>query len=401
MQLTKTIFFIALVLLSACQNDPKTNTNASTTALTPASATTAANRPEVLLYAVNVNNLQLRDQPTSTGSKVITKFAAGSFVTGIGEKSAQQEEIELRGIPYKDYFYKVTSTSPEQHTGWLFGAALTTVYAGSKQESPDLGKLTQLNNFLVSLNAKDLKSGKKAWDFVTTNFADTKGALADASYILLSNFLTKMEVDGEFYTLTEKNIQWKQADFEAIYKDKFEMNTYPLTKTLMENGFRLETGEGMVFPIADWQKLYDFFGARVSKVMKSYLDQNLQEQKDVLSSDGGLMVPVAQLADRAAFWEKFNKENPYFPMSESARITEEWMRATVICGLDNTPSRDYETGKVSEEFKQVWLMVQQKYPGTKLAAKTKEISDLYAANNWQHNEAIENWITKFQETNAY
>ena len=124
MQLTKTIFYIALVSLSACQNDPKTNNNATTQA--PASATTAANRPEVLLYAVNVNNLQLRDQPTSTGSKVITKFAAGSFVTGIGEKSAQQEEIELRGIPYKDYFYKVTSTSPEQYTGWLFGAALTT-----------------------------------------------------------------------------------------------------------------------------------------------------------------------------------------------------------------------------------------------------------------------------------
>jgi hypothetical protein len=88
-------------------------------------------------------------------------------------------------------------------------------------------------------------------------------------------------------------------------------------------------------------------------------------------------------------------------MSENTRITEEWMRATVICGLNNTPTNDYETGKISEEFKQAWLMILQKYPNTKLAAKVKEISDLYAANNWKHNETIENWVTKFQETNAY
>ncbi|MEY3239766.1 MAG: hypothetical protein RIR11_1204 [Bacteroidota bacterium] len=401
MQLTKTVLFIALLSFLACKNDPKTNSNAPNSATTPPSAGSVANQPEVLLYSVNVNNLQLRDQPTSIGSQVITKLVEGSFVTGLGEKSAKQEELELRGIPYKDFFYKVTSSSPEQYTGWLFGAALTTVYAGSKQDSPDLGKLAQLNNYLVTLNAKDLKSGKKAWDFVTANFADTKDALADASYILLSNFLTKMEVEGAFYTLTEKSIQWKPADMEAIYAGKFEMNTYPLTKTLKENGFRLETAEGMVFPIADWQKLYDFFGSRVSKVMKSYLDQNVQEQKDGYASDGGLIISVAQLAERAAFWEQFNKENPYFPMSENTRITEEWMRATVICGLNNTPTNDYETGKISEEFKQAWLMILQKYPNTKLAAKVKEISDLYAANNWKHNETIENWVTKFQETNAY
>lgn len=393
MQLTKTTFFLLLWAFVACKNEPKNTTGTSAALPTP----TAANvKPEVILYAVNVDNLQLRDQPNTQSSQVLAKFREGSFVTGVGEKSANQEEINLRGIPFKDYFYKVTSTAPEQQTGWAFGGALKAVYAGSRAGSPDLGTLVQYNTFLMGLNSKDINSGRKVWDYVNTNFGNASGALADAVYVLTVEYLTRMEYEGEFYTITEKH-NWTPEDYEAIVNNNFDMNKYPITKRLAENGFRVETGEGMVFPMADWAQLHAFFSPKATPAMKAFLDQQLIEQKDLESEDGGLVVSVATLAERAVYWEKFNQEHPWFLLSERTKINEEWQRNVVISGLNNTPNRDYETGKIDEEFKKVWLEIPQKYPGTVLAAKVKELTDLCAANNWTYNETIENWMMKFQE----
>jgi hypothetical protein len=395
MQLTKTTFFLFLMAVAACKQETKTATSASTGAQL-VTATAANVKPEVILYAVNVDNLQLRDQPNTKASQVIAKFREGSFVTGAGEKSTNQEEINLRGIPFKDYFYKVTSTTPEQQTGWAFGGALTAVYAGSRAGSPDLGTLVQYSTYLMGLSTKDINSGRKVWDYVNTNFGNASGALADAVYVLTVQYLSRMEYEGEFYTITEKH-NWTPEDYEAIFHNTFDMNKYPITKRLAENGFRVETGEGMVFPIADWARLHAFFSPKATPAMKLFLDQQLLEQKDLESEDGGLVVSVATLAERAVFWEKFNQAHPWFLMSERTKINEEWQRNVVVSGLDNTPNRDYETGKINEEFKKVWLEIPQKYPGTVLAAKIKALTDLCAANNWTYNETIENWVMKFQE----
>jgi hypothetical protein len=397
MQVVKTTLLFCLLAFMACKQDPKpvAKTQDTPTAL----AGNTLGKPEVILYCVSVDNLQLRDQPSLTGSNVITKFPEGSFVTGTGEKSANKVEIDLRGIPYTDHFYKVASTTPEHQNGWAFGGALVPVYSGTASGSPDLGKLSQLSVFLKSLNTKDLKSGKKAWDFVVTNFADVKGAVADATYILLSEFLSRMEYEGEFYVLAEK-INWTPKDFDAIYEDKFDMNKYPLTKSFAENGFRLESGEGMVFPISDWQRLHDFFTGKITPVLQSYLDQDLMERKALDSDDGGLMIPLADMADRAIFWEKFNKDNPYFVMADRTKISEQWMRAVVISGMDNTPMYSGETKAIEKEFKDTWAAVQQKYPGTQLAQKCKEIADICAANSWKYTDKVEQWHINFVEQNA-
>ncbi len=393
MQILKTTFVLLLFVLVSCKQDPKA------AAKTPDAAVTAAVAPEIILYCVNVENLQLRDQPALTGTNVITKFQEGDFVTGTGEKSPNKVEVDLRGIPYTDHFYKVTSTTPEEFKGWAFAGALTPVYSGVTANSPDLGKLSQLAMHFKSLNTKDLKSGKSAWDFVTTHFSDAKGPLADAAYILLNAFLSRMEYEGEFYAQAEK-VKWATADYDAIYAGKFDMNKFPLTKSFAENGFRLETAEGSIFPVADWQRFYDFFGAKVTPAFKVYLDQELLEYKEPASEDAGLRISLTDLAVRAVFWEQFNKDNPHFVFAERTQYAEQWMRGAVIGGMDNTPIFDYESKSLSAEYKTGWAEIIQKYPGTALAAKCKEASDVFAANGWKYNETVEKWHIEFVEKNA-
>lgn len=384
------IALIAVVLHFACKQDNKQSANAGTQ---PASEPV---KPELVLYVTTVDKLNLRDQPNKNG-QVVVQLAEGVFAEGTGEISEHKEEVMLRGITFMEPYIKVTTTTADPKTGWAFGGALQRVYAGTKANAPDLDKLTQLTTFLKTLDTQKLDSGKKAWDYVAANFSSATGSLADASFLLLEQFLFRMEREGEYYKMTEK-ITWKPGDYEAIDARKFDMGKNPVTQSLAENGFELAQGEGMVFPVVDWNKLQAFFGTKVTPVMKTYLDQEVLESNRQAWDDGGIIIQIEELADRAAFWEKFNRENPYFVLHEQTLESERWMRLVLVNGADNTPVYDYENQEITEEYKKVWTYIQQKHAGTVLAKTTKEIADLCAAEGWKRTKKVEEWQTKYAES---
>lgn len=387
------VFFTALFLY-ACNSD--SSVPKSTTApVAPAEANPAA-KPETYLYMVTVDNLLLRDKPTKTGSKVVSRFTAGEFVEGTGMVSDNKEEATIRNIPMKEPYFEVVSTTPEQFKGWAFSGALLRVYAGTKIGIPDLGKLSQFSTFLKTLDVKKLDSGKKAWDYVKANYSSSTGNLADAELVIMDDFMNRMSTEGEFYNMTEK-IQWTEDDYGTIHENKFDMNKYPVTKSLAENGFALATGEGMVFPIVDMVKMHKFFALKVTPPMKAYLDQTLLEDQNQAWEDGGIIIPLEQVADRAVFWEKFNQENPYFPLKEQTHESQRWTKLVVINGDNNTPSYDGGTNLITEDFKKMWAYVLEKYPGTEVAKAVKEISDASAAEGWKRSPKVEALQKKVQE----
>ncbi len=385
-----TFVIIAWSLLSGCGSDSKPT---SIVPPPPEAAPPASPKPEVLLYAVTVNKLNLREEPNKN-AKVISQLAEGDFVEGRGEVSANKEEATLRDIPYNEPYYKVKSIAASQQGGWAYSAALKPVYAGSRATSPDMPRLAQLSAFLKTLNPTKLESGKKAIDYVKTNLAGASGTLADATFILLESFLFRMETEGSFYNLTDA-MQWTDEDYEAIHTEKFDVNKYPVTKSLVANGFRLEVGEGMVFPIVDWAQLANFFATKVTPPMKEYILQNVAEQKESAYDDGGIIIGLDTLAERAIYWEKFNQQNPYFVRNYQTQESERWLRLVMVNGSDNTPVFDYESQTVSEDFKKAWVLILQKYPGSKLAKAVKEISDLVVAEGGKRTKKIEEWQTKF------
>lgn len=390
------------VMLAACTNSstpaevgvPPTQAPPPVSATPPPSA-----KPEMYLYIAKVDKLNLRDQPNK-GGKVITQFKEGEFVEATGEVSPNKEKATLRGIEWDEPYYKVTSTTPAQHTGWAYGGALQRIYSGPRATSPDLGKLTQLSTFLKSLDVKKLDSGKKAWDFVKATFASAQGTLADAALVLLEQFLFRMETEGEFYTMTEK-VQWADEDYQAISANRFDMNKYPVAKALGDNGFKLATGEGMVFPVVDWNKLSAFFTGKVTPPMKNYLQQSTLEHKDNAMDDGGFSISMEQVADRAVFWEKFNREHPYFVLHEETRESQRWLLHALTNGADNTPVFDSETKMAREEFTKMWKYVLDKYPGTAAAKRVKEFSDLIAAEGGKVSKKVEEMQQKYNEEMVY
>jgi len=381
------LFLASATLLSCNQAQQPANNNGVAGQTGPA-------KPEITLYVTGVDKLNLREQPSKDG-KVIMQLAEGGFVTGTGEVSSNREEANLRGIPYNEPYIRVVTG---QLTGWAYGGALIPVYAGSVAGIPDTGRLSQLTGFLKTLNIKKLDSGKEAWNYMEKYFGNTSGATADAAFILFERFFRRLETEGELYTLTEKQ-KWTDDDYRAVSEDKFDMAKYPVTLLLKENGFRLDEGEGMVFPVADRRKLQAFFGSKTTPAMKSFVDQRTAEQIEKPWDDGGIIIPLEKLADRAAFWEKFNRENPSFPLREETRESERWMRLVLVNGSDNTPVFQYETQAISDDFKKVWNYILHQYPGTELAKTVREITDLCAAEGWKRTKKVEDWQTKSAQGN--
>jgi hypothetical protein len=386
----------AAMLLSACDGGISNQAGTPNAALAPQpTAPPPAVKPEVYLYAVMVDKLNLREQPNKDG-KVVGQFPEGDFVTGTGEVSPDKEEVTLRGMYFNEPYLKVTSMGTAPKSGWAYGGALQRIYAGPNASSPDLSKLTPLTGFLKTLNVKKLESGKKAWDFVKTNYASSSGTVADAAFILLERFFRRMETEGEFYKLTEA-VQWADTDYEAIYKNTFDATKYPVTKNLAENGFGIATGEGMVFPVTDWSKLRDFFAPKTTPAMKAFIEQHTAEENTPMYEDGGLIVPIEKVAERAVFWEKFNQLNPDFVLNEQTKESQMWMRNVILNGADNTPMYEYESQTVNEEYKKTWADIQQKYPGTELARQVKQVADLCAAEGWKRTKKVEDLQMKLLE----
>lgn len=380
-----------IFLFQACQSDAGKPGKGGAPAPLPSSAS----RPDLFLYVVTVDNLRLREEP-DLAAAVKNQLKEGEIVEGSGETSSNQDEVELRGISVKAPYYRLNAPA----AGWAFGGALIQLYAGTRAGAPDWQSLTTLATFLKGLNAKSLDSGGKAWAYVEQHFNNANGPLADAVFILLEQFFRRLEREGSFYTMTEK-VNWTDQDINAIYDGKFDPNSKPITKSLAVNGFRIVTAEGSVFPIADCRKFEAFFAPKTTPGMTAYIRQCTAEQNNPMFDDGGIIITLEEVADQAAFWEKFNRDNPWFPLREETRHSEGWMRLVLTNGSDNTPSFSYETDEIDGEFKNVWAYIQQKYPGTELAKTVKQMADLCAAENWKRTKKVEEFqlevARKFQE----
>lgn len=393
-QLLPVVFAGALCF--ACKSDANKTTGAEAAVPPAETAPPPSLKPEVYLYVVTVDNLLLRDQPTQTGSKVITKFKLGDFVQGSGENSDKREEANIRGIPIKAPFIKVTSTTPEEHSGWAFGGALQPVYAGPRATSPDLGRLTQLSTFLKGLDLKEMESGGKAWAYVRSNFGNAKGTLADAAFILLENFLHRLEVENEyFYGMLEK-VSWTDEDQTAVYSGNFDTGKYPQTQRVAQNGFRLQAAEGSIFAAEDWRELEKFFAPLVTPPMKSYLGQVRAEQDEAAFDDGGIVITLEKLTDRAVFWEKFNRDHRYFVLSDETRLSQDWTLEALMNGANNTPVFDYENGLLSEDFKKAWDYAQRQYPDTEVGKSAKMMGALIAADGNKKSKRVEEYQASFR-----
>jgi len=338
------------------------------------------------IYAVTVNDLRLRAEPNGQ-SAVLTQLPEGALVESLGEVSAQKEEVELRGRLWLEPYYLVMA--PSKQKGWLYGGGLLRVYSGDGKTMPDYRVLEDFSQKLAALDIKQVESGKAAYGIARAAFANADVPTADAGSLLLENFLKRMLFDGELYRYTDSEKWGDMKLVNSVYEGTFDLNTFPETKQLAEGGFLLMAAEGSVFPEVNYRTLSMLFSGKLSPSLQAYYDQTAKETDKPVWDDGGIILPLPEIADRAAWWERFTKDNPTFVQREAARFNAAYLIHSITNGGDNTPIFDYEKEEIAPEFRAVWKTVQQKYPGTRLAEMCGRIEKAAEASNWKMTPEVE------------
>lgn len=388
---TAALAILIAFTFAACSSGNKAEEggNAATDTGQPNASRPGTKQPEVYLYSTFYDAVLLRETPDRKG-KVVTRLPMGSFLEGSGERSKEKTEATLGGVTWMEPFLKATHLTPDQQAGWIHGATVETVYAGSRADSPNLGDLTNFGTHLAKLDVKQLGSGEKAWAYVRQHHTATKGPLADAIYMMLERYLSRIEGEGELYKLTEA-MTWSDEDFEKVYKNNYDMTQSAPLKAIDAAGYRLVTAEGTIFPVVDRKKLLDFFGKNVTPGMKQYLKQSWLELAEPSMSDAHIAIELEELADRGIFWENFNANYPYFARRAETVEHESWVRLAMINGL----VFDEETKAPNAEYSKAWAYIMRKYPDTKLGKAVAEFTQLLVAEGNKRTPKVEAYQTEY------
>jgi hypothetical protein len=373
--------------LIACKNETKSIGTATPTPIVTSPAATSAaatSKSEVALYTAVMNDLRVREQGNMTAN-VIEKVKFGEVVIGTGDISAHKDSAMINEMPYKEPWYAIKT--PNGKSGWVFGGGIQAIYKGEAKDAPDGTLLTKFYNHLNTLNIKDVNSGKKGIDFVTQNFQTANAATYDAACEAYFDFLWKMQFE-EVYKMTEK-VKFSDKDMENIWKDKYDMSKNPNMKLLADNGFRLETTEGSVLPIADWEFVKKHFYTHVSTPMQNYITQTLKEQKEPLSSDNGVVIPAKEVVDRAVFWEKFVTASPNFFLTKNINEHAKAFCSILIAGMDNTPTFSHEKNTLAPEIQQAYDYLLKEHPTTQAAKTIGSFYDLVKAEGMKKTPKVE------------
>jgi hypothetical protein len=198
----------------------------------------------------------------------------------------------------------------------------------------------------------------------------------------------------ERYDYSE-NIQLKMGklanplDLSAIQNIEDRELKGLLTETV-EYGYKIETAEGMYFPVIDYEK-YRSYSAYVTADLKDYIELMAVESNKTPLKDAALMISWDEVLRRALAQEKFL--TAYKDSPKAAEVTELYRNYVTILlfGANNTPLFSYDTNVIVPEAKAAYLSALQNPPESALLQTLKEYMDLLAKNNYKLTDEVQKY----------
>lgn len=116
---------------------------------------------------------------------------------------------------------------------------------------------------------------------------------------------------------------------------------------LYDIGYKVETSEGMYYPIVDYSVLYKYED-KVTTGVQKYL-RLMKRQSDIMAySDAAVVVPWSELGERLLMAEELQDMHLPKGMKERAEMEYKWNFMTFVFGTNNTPVFDYDDKTISD-----------------------------------------------------
>lgn len=164
-------------------------------------------------------------------------------------------------------------------------------------------------------------------------------------------------------------------------------------QTTKENGYKLDTAEGMIYPIIDYS-VYQRYFSRMPADIAAYYALMATESNKTSVKDAALVISWDEVIQRALEQEKFLQQ--YSNSAKRAAVQELYKNYTFIAfyGTNNTPLFDYETKTFRNEAKAAYEKLVGQETGSTLLAQLKNY--LMVLNNNQYKLTDE--VEQFRKT---
>ncbi len=120
------------------------------------------------------------------------------------------------------------------------------------------------------------------------------------------------------------------------------------------SGFKVETAEGMFFPVIDYSA-YKKYCSAMPQDIAAYIDIMAVESDKTPVKDAGLMISWAEILKRASDQERFIKEFGNSTKVEDVRELLKRYTVFALYGANNTPLFTYEDKQMTAEAKKAYL----------------------------------------------
>jgi hypothetical protein len=168
---------------------------------------------------------------------------------------------------------------------------------------------------------------------------------------------------------------------------------------LFQNGLRLASTEGMVYIDRETQTLRNYFYDNLSPSTQKFFGQFELETNQPMSSDGGFIIPVKEVADRLGFWDAFLTSYPKHLFSDYAANNAKYDLYFFLIGMDNTPAFGHGDETLDKEFLEAYKYFIQKYPDSKNAVVIKEYLQLLEKAGYKQTEEVKEFSEKYNPYN--
>jgi hypothetical protein len=157
-----------------------------------------------------------------------------------------------------------------------------------------------------------------------------------------------------------------------------------------DTGYRVETAEGMYFPIIDYG-FYKKYSDYVTDDMKEYIEIMAIESEQVPAKDAALVIKWGQVVERALRQDKFLQD---YPASIKADAMKELYGKYVmftLFGLNNTPLFDYNTKAIREDAKAAYMQAADSGDDQGYTGLLKGYLEVLEQNGWKLTDEVDRY----------
>lgn len=178
-----------------------------------------------------------------------------------------------------------------------------------------------------------------------------------------------------------------EFDLDNIYNTE-DAELKKLLKETTDMGYKVETAEGMFFPIMNYEYMKKF-SPYASDDMKAYIDIMAVETNKVPAKDGALVIGWDEVIERALAQEEFIKEHGSSARMEGMKELQKKYLTFMLFGLNNTPLFSYDTKTMDPEAKEVYTKAVKDNADSELMQLLGKYMEILEKSNYKFTDAAD------------